>query len=823
MAKVGQSKTLVGDCWTITFKNADGRSLGHPDAAWTWGSFTGNFAELTEQIEAIGGTVELSDFRDETSDVKDICICVPCKSLANPSKSINWVFGPLNGTRTGILNKKWCDEVDYTEPRCFHARRLCVGRDNGLTPGSSSNTAGTRPDWIRFDWEFESKGIEINGELLGVGQIIGGTTGWTQQFTNNTTQEGKAGDDLTTWVPYFNSLGLDPTKYCAAFGVNSRPTWRYANHCTVDPCAKFGDWKLCRTDLPENIPAEETEYTIHPVLVESEIVKVWRYWKIQDGKKSLVYCQQNEDGTFADVEPPTWQPYRNATPVPIPADCYIPCDRKFEDPIVEGAASLCSTTLEDGCEIKPAVLDPDTFDVIEPAVAVTTNLLVAISICEDGSVKTFAYQVDDDGNATPYELPDPNLDGHFFGDCETLEAFPDPPPIDCRPEGEYTGRTFCLARKGKFVLIERQFDETVTGPQTVDVSSDLGLPAGSVLATLDTQLWTGGAGTIVATNRVSPATFSVSGSQPVCIRVQHGGSIPTDGAVDGMTSNDGVAYSFTGNITGDGTIGQSGNDYTVTSGTDNSQGAINWTSQTAATSATAFTTNQNRFNSVRFWVATFECIELREWVSDCGSIVAWYDGITPVSIEGEVESDCCSKCDEKLALLEDIKELLDCDECPELEVSATTNSDDQSTVNFPFTATSQFKDHSTNVSVTDPAGCFAANPDALIQLRYKVDHQAGPYDTHRAYFLISSHGTFVAQSASNTAGTVGNANIVIGYSTGETANQRNERWVKLEVRAEDLLNGITLSTGFFGGVGGATETIHFQSIEICGGLEICDC
>ncbi len=176
--------------------------------------------------------------------------------------------------------------------------------------------------------------------------------------------------------------------------------------------------------------------------------------------------------------------------------------------------------------------------------------------------------------------------------------------------------------------------------------------------------------------------------------------------------------------------------------------------------------------------------------------------------------------------LEEIKSLLQCpgENCPAINQSSISLVDDGSSVSYPLTAENEFKDHNIVVTLTDPSGCLASNPDAEISVRYLVDHEAGPYDAHRLYILIASAGTFTAQSASNSGGTVGAGNIQIGYNAGDgVAQVRNDRWVKLTATAAEWLNGITFTTGFFGGVGGAYETIHSLEFEICEGLtEICD-
>ena len=256
--------------------------------------------------------------------------------------------------------------VQLTE---VQARILCVGADNGRTPFSSWNNAGEPPDLVRFNYPFESCGVELGNSSGGVsvegeGQLIGPTSGWTQQFTSNTANDGKgvpadgSSLDLNTWVGYFNSL-LDSDKYCAAFGVAPARTWRYMRVCTIDPCARFGIWTLKwlgATEAQVN-SGNNLFYVGWPEeLVEEEVIKR-AYYDREEKNGDIVrewFVQEldEESGEFEWVpaDQPTWQPSRTAEFVPIPNDCWIPCNEKFDDWRVEGAQSPCTYKTFDLCD-----------------------------------------------------------------------------------------------------------------------------------------------------------------------------------------------------------------------------------------------------------------------------------------------------------------------------------------------------------------------------------------------------------------------------------------------------------------------------------------
>lgn len=223
------------------------------------------------------------------------------------------------------------------EPK--QARIACVSYDNGRTPGSSSNAGGEPLDFVRFSWPMESKGLELNGQSILPNQPIGPTTGWTPQFTDNTGRNGKDGTDLSTWVPYFNAAideTLNPDKTCAAFARFPAPTWRAVKITSVDPCFVAGRWHLCRLDTG-------TQYTVYPVLPDQTIIKIWcREVETKDGLEIEVYDFDEATGEFNQIEWPTWQPYQGAPPEPIPADCFIDCDQKFDPFIDPEAVSNCN-------------------------------------------------------------------------------------------------------------------------------------------------------------------------------------------------------------------------------------------------------------------------------------------------------------------------------------------------------------------------------------------------------------------------------------------------------------------------------------------------
>ena len=115
---------------------------------------------------------------------------------------------------------------------CKKKRTYSIFYDNGITPSSSSNSCGTRPNLVRFNQGFTSLGWETGVGLVGVGDDIGPYTGWTPQ--------------LTGWFTFGDTH--DPYSSVHAFNSQPAPTWR---SWTIDGCspdAQYGAWNLQRDD-----------------------------------------------------------------------------------------------------------------------------------------------------------------------------------------------------------------------------------------------------------------------------------------------------------------------------------------------------------------------------------------------------------------------------------------------------------------------------------------------------------------------------------------------------------------------------------------------
>ena len=88
----------------------------------------------------------------------------------------------LQNIDSNIADLLECADTKPLPLECVKKRTFKVGYDNGFTAGSSTNTCGSRPDLVRFDWPFEVVGWEVNGSSVGAGEALGAWAGWSEQL-----------------------------------------------------------------------------------------------------------------------------------------------------------------------------------------------------------------------------------------------------------------------------------------------------------------------------------------------------------------------------------------------------------------------------------------------------------------------------------------------------------------------------------------------------------------------------------------------------------------------------------------------------------------
>lgn len=270
---------------------------------------------------------------------------------------------------------------------CYIKRTICLGYDNGNTPGSSFNTCG-RQGFVRFDWAFTVLGWDVNSGTVGEGDPLGPFPSWTPQ--------------LQGWSDFFNAN--DPNANSnAAFGVLPAPTWRYSKITSCEPEACYGALRLQRDD--------GCLFEVFPLFAEATFEQVYEC-KNSDG--SFTYYREDENGDRQKIDKPDdWS-------------CYRPKTYAWKPFIKDGAESSCETQVFDNlCDTG-----------VEPNV----NFVAVIDDC-DGSRTTTNYTLESWLTA---EAPDDLVEYEPVGEIQVIAGngskTPFEPPVvsdECNELSDY--------------------------------------------------------------------------------------------------------------------------------------------------------------------------------------------------------------------------------------------------------------------------------------------------------------------------------------------------------------------------------------------------
>ena len=280
----------------------------------------------------------------------------------------------------GVLIVGDCPCITPAEFKCLKKRNFRFFYDNGITPGSSSNDGGLRPNFIHFDGMFTVIGWETNLGTLGAGELIGPATGWTPQ--------------LTEWFNFgANNYPSENVEH--SFSFTPAPTWRAWVLEGCDPTAQFGVWTIRRSD--------GVIYKVYPRGYTESYEYVWCADTIDcDGNPEQVFYDRNQN---PDTDVITWTKLENP---PKDIDCFVNCDRKLPSVILPGAESSCVTK-----EYRPCDANNENVE-----------LILFVTDCDDSPRHIIAHTLSDwDANLTS---PDPspevaeyNLADSRLVDCET--------------------------------------------------------------------------------------------------------------------------------------------------------------------------------------------------------------------------------------------------------------------------------------------------------------------------------------------------------------------------------------------------------------------
>lgn len=263
-------------------------------------------------------------------------------------------------------------------PECLVKRTIQVGYDNGVTPGSSTNDGGLRPNLVRFNENFTVLGWEVNGSQYGQGHRLENFAGWTPQ--------------LEGWAAFKQQF--DPNVSTAAFAFLPAPTWRHCQLTTCDPRAIYGPIKMQRDDgvIFDVFPVPSISFASYEY--------AYRYTEVDcDDKKRVVWC----DSKGVEIE------------APEDPECFVPCGFNFGPYINSADAPDCTEVVRDLCDQTDAG---------------PVNFVLVITDCggkrtrERWTTESYASATDPDG-LVPYDVV-----GQIIN-CETGEPYVEPPlPCD---------------------------------------------------------------------------------------------------------------------------------------------------------------------------------------------------------------------------------------------------------------------------------------------------------------------------------------------------------------------------------------------------------
>ena len=413
-----------------------------------------------------------------------------------------------------------CPCVTPAEFKCLKKRNFRFFYDNGITPGSSTNDGGMRPDLIRFNGAFEVVGWETNLGVLGAGETIGPATGWTAQ--------------LTEWFN-FGADNYPSTQVKHSFSFTPAPTWRAWVLEGCDPTAQFGIWTIRRDD--------GIVYKVYPRGYTESYEYVWCVDTIDcQGNPTQIFYERSQD---SDTSVITWT---ELTTPPTDIDCFVDCDRELPSVILEGAVSPCET--KEYC-----VLDSNNNDI---------ELVLFIIDC--GETRTrIAYTKFDYDNADSPDIPEYDLTDASLLSCDGGEFIEPPcegfePPVfteqTCFLPDQYA-ITWAWNGSGdvmSFNPITQQWtdygkttlpDGTVVGGYSMDINNNTNNPL--VVYQVRGKLYTAPLNNPTSLTEVGPANNSQFGGSYPCGAFRPGTEEFWVGIGSGSTV--GIADLTTGNIT----------------------------------------------------------------------------------------------------------------------------------------------------------------------------------------------------------------------------------------------------------------------------------
>lgn len=658
---------------------------------------------------------------------------------------------------------------------CFVKYTRCVGYDNGVTPGSSTNDGGLRPGFVSYKWNFTVKGWLVNGTEVGANEPLGAYSGWTPQ--------------LQGWADFFNAnmpaSVLDAADDKAAFGFLPAPTWRYAKITTCDPTASFGPLRIERED--------GVCFTIYPILESTSREYRSRVVTMDcAGKKTVEWCDQQ------------------GNPVEAPEDieCWFPCS-VIPGPVIEGP---------DGPDCKIIGAPTKMCDKVGETTVEIVQLVVE---CDgDRSVEYYTAADWDAGEIENQYTPEGELVSCETG--EPVEPLCDPNVSWSTQIGHYTdAEGNCKNVKwvegincaGAIVYPKGAKCPTYLDAENATALEQcvcLGRAKAATALGAATSATTTGAGTSTHTISFDP-NVGLGIAADAALAAQVGGSANEIGSV----TLGGQVFTYNPS-----TLTGSNGEYTSTLPVpeNNCQDQLfagNWPNQSADGTGTASSWSNGSAST-----SPQNCVPGEQ---ECNKVLETQPALVKFGLCPADRDNATTD-----ALLQQLLDALCGDKpCPEVPCQLVVGDaefagEEGGLVTFPLTSPpNTTADYMVPISL-DASECLAAlDPNTMVVVRWHFDHSIDASSSHTGFNVGGTDGTQAVGTVIGQSG--GNPNVMVGPASTPHNGPRDDYWVDIEFTLGDLLNGVAVQTSAFGTVTTETETIHSQRLELLSGLENSGC
>lgn len=239
--RIGMPK--AGECWIIRWNNLGKKVMGQPTNVVTYGGHVaGTMADFQDHVESAGGEFviveQVNDSLQQLSDLFDLCIYIPCKTVEGvPSTTLSWTaLG--GGTAEGSRTKGACpSDIEFMSCEKIKLVKSDMNNDNrgcGSLQGIS----------IAYFGDWQATKFNMNGQnmLTPAGHFMSYSS-WNGNFDN-------------AWVPMAEQYSQDTWNWLNA----GKPCYRYMS--TISCAGNYYDTmclRLLKALRPQHVRFEQAK------------------------------------------------------------------------------------------------------------------------------------------------------------------------------------------------------------------------------------------------------------------------------------------------------------------------------------------------------------------------------------------------------------------------------------------------------------------------------------------------------------------------------------------------------------------------------------